>query len=355
MLCSHDNHLTDGNFHNNEGYIRSELIPPHQPELGEYNDSDPNVIAAHMNYFRQANIGLLVTSWWGPNRMEDTTTRNVIMDHVDVGNLQVALHYETSGRIRGTLNEGLAIVRQDMQYICETYFDHPNYYKIDGRPVLVIYVSRALSNDGQLEEVLLTMRSEVSKCGHNVYLIGDQVFAKAPDTTNEPFIPFWYFDAVTNYDVYGSANKPTPYALRERVDNFYNEQQKWRELAMQENCRFIPPVSPGYNDRGVRLAADHPPLSRRLDENSEEGSLFWYQLKRALPLVDPQADNMILVNSFNEWHEDTQIEPAIGEPATEPFNLTSGLTYVGYGDLYLDILRAATTDGQEDFFDFLLA
>ena len=52
---------------------------------------------------------------------------------------------------------------------------------------------------------------------------------------------------------------------------------------------------------------------------------------------------------------DTQIEPAIGEPASEPFNLTGGLTYVGYGDLYLDILRAATTEGEEDVFDFLLA
>jgi hypothetical protein len=188
--------------------------------------------------------------------------------------------------------------------MCERYFDHPNYYKIDGRPVLVIYITRKLQSDGVLEEALLTMRSEASKCGHNIFLIGDQVFSTAPDP-DVPFIPFWYFDAVTNYDVYGSSGTPTPYAGKDHVDNYYQEQAKWREQALQENCHYIPPVSPGYNDRGVRLESDHPPLSRRLSADLEEGSLFWYQLIKALPLVDPAVDNMILVNSFNEWHEDT--------------------------------------------------
>jgi hypothetical protein len=74
-----------------------------------------------------------------------------------------------------------------------------------------------------------------------------------------------------------------------------------------------------------------------------------------LPLVDPELDNLILVNSFNEWHEDTQIEPVRvvdstidsleddGNVATEPEEFTFGLEYVGYGELYLNILRNATT------------
>ncbi len=50
------------NFHNGGGYMRKELEPKHVPALGEYNDSDPGVIAHHMKWFRQSNIGLLVTS-----------------------------------------------------------------------------------------------------------------------------------------------------------------------------------------------------------------------------------------------------------------------------------------------------
>jgi hypothetical protein len=338
-------------FHNNEGYLRRDLQPPQQPELGEYNSSETEVIGQHMKWFRQSNINLLVTSWWGPNRMEDNTTRYSIMEHEDVGNLQIALHYETKGRLKDQFDD-MTNPRTDIQYMCENYFDHPNYYKIDGRPVLVVYVTRSLQTDGVLEEALLTMRSEANKCGHNLYLIGDHVYQSAPDP-EEVFMPFWYFDAVTTYDVYGSNGMPYGYAGQDLVDGFYSEQERWKNMALLENCQYIPPVSPGYNDRSVRLYKDHPPLSRRLTPFSEEGSLFWYQLKKALPLASPDINNMILVNSFNEWHEDTQIEPVMGAgPAgaatTRPPLLTGGMDYAAYGELYLDLLGAATSKNAQE-------
>lgn len=49
-----------------------------------------------------------------------------------------------------------------------------------------------------------------------------------------------------------------------------------------------------------------------------------------------------MVNSFNEWHEDTQIEPAQGTSTSLPETLTHGIEYDGYGELYLNILRQET-------------
>mmetsp|Transcript_9300 Transcript_9300/g.22844 ORF Transcript_9300/g.22844 Transcript_9300/m.22844 type:complete len:1031 (+) Transcript_9300:184-3276(+) len=346
-------------FHDGGGYLRKELTPPQSPVLGEYDDSDPNVISQHLEWFRKSNIGLIVASWWGPERTEDDNIRNVIMQHEYIGNLKIALHYETTSRIINQDDDDMLVPESDIEYMCEHYFDHPNYYKIDGRPVLVIYLSRKLERLGTLESAMLTMRSAANKCGHDLYLIGDAVFADAPEVDDmEPSISFQYFDAVTNYDVYGSSGsteRDTPYAGKEAVDAFYAEQEKWRDLALEEDCRYIPPVSPGYNDRGVRIANDNQPLSRRLTESSKEGSLFQYQLEKALALVDPEVDNLVLVNSFNEWHEDTQIEPIKpasnstdfinyeGNIATEPEEFTFGIEYVGYGELYLDILRNATS------------
>ncbi|KAG7351243.1 glycosyl hydrolase family 99 protein [Nitzschia inconspicua] len=343
------------NFHNDGGYMRKEIVPRHYPSLGEYDDRDPQVIAEHMKMFRRANIGLLVTSWWGPDRLEDTTTKDVIMNHQDVGNLNVALFYETTNRLRNGIKDILN-AKTDIEYISQHYFDHPNYYKINGRPVLFIYLARTLENRGTLEEALLTMRSEAAKKGHNIFLVGDYVFGDSPRTTEEePYIPFWYFDAVTNYDVYGSSGRPEGYAGRESVSMYYEKQAQWKAETAKEDCRYIPAVSPGYNDRGVRLESDHPAMSRRLTKDGEEGSLFHYQLKYAKELVDPQMDKLIMVNSFNEWHEDTQIEPvAVGDSAVWPPRMTQDLEYVGYGNLYLDILGASTkSEYGQGIFDYL--
>ena len=101
---------------------------------------------------------------------------------------------------------------------------------------------------------------------------------------------------------------------------------------------------PGFNDRGVRNTGKAP-LSRRLTPTSLEGSFFKASLKRALKLVDPRANNLIMVTSFNEWHEDTMIEPVEIEVETkEPEVMTNGLAYVGYGTLYLELLRNVTND-----------
>ena len=211
------------------------------------------------------------------------------------------------------------------------------------------YRTRYFQDLGILEEVLTLMRNSANSCGNDLYIIGDHVFGDSPDLT-KPDNRFLMLDAVTNYDVYGSMGRPIKYAGAKAVDDYYREQEKWRSLAIMNGCRYIPATSPGYNDRGVRLQNDHPPLSRKLTVTAEEGSLFKYQLEKALPLVDPLVDNLVLVNSFNEWHEDTQIEPAgpIESVASLPVILTGGLQYEGYGELYLDILRDSTISKLEN-------
>jgi glycoprotein endo-alpha-1,2-mannosidase len=161
-------------------------------------------------------------------------------------------------------------------------------------------------------------------------------------------------DGVTNYDVYGSlrGGKNLGYVgTREKVTQYYQgEQREWKKLAQSKGCAFIPGTSPGFNDRGVRPEKDHIPLSRRLNLNAKEGSLFRAALQEARTLVDPQLDHLIMVNSFNEFHEDTQIEPVVavdgskglGSQTNLPTNLTYGLEYEAYENLYLNILKQET-------------
>ena len=328
-------------FHKGSHYLRDDLSPKQGPLLGKYNDTDPAVISQHLTWSRQANIGLWVTSWWGPGGREDITTLTSILPHPDLGSHKIALFYETNGRILYP-NYTLDRVEPDIVHMCKHYFLHPNYFTIDNRPVIFVYVTRKYSQLGLLNDIVLLMRNTAARYGYDPYIIGDQVFQSAP--TGE-YTPFSQLDAVTNYDVRGGMNLPGNYVNQSGVDHFYSKQKEWKTAANNQGCAYVPPAVPGYNDRSIRLAVDLPAVSRRLNPDDIEGSLFRATLRGARTLVDTLTNNLMMINSFNEWHEDTQIEPTIGENSTSlPFNLTQGVVYEPYGERYLNILREETME-----------
>lgn len=160
------------NFHDDqEGYyyFRKQLVPRQFPFLGEYSAADPEVIAGHIQMLRRAHVNILVTSWGGPNQLTDLNTKNVILGHQDMApnNMKVALHYQTSQRLQDNGNmtklpddfsTNIETARADVAYMCEHYFDHPNYYRIDGRPVLVMHLSQPVQSTTTLEGALMNIR-----------------------------------------------------------------------------------------------------------------------------------------------------------------------------------------------------
>jgi hypothetical protein len=332
-------------FHGGDGYMRKLLSPMQQPELGEYDDTDPDTIYQHFLWSAQANIGLWVTSWWGNGTRTDITTKDVIMQHKAIGELEIALFYETTGRIEEGEGYSLDRVIPDIKYMCQHYFPHPNYYRVNGRPVLFIYLTRMLAGLGLLDEVIEKMRTAATEEGYNIYIVGDHAFQHPPDSDPvDP--PISILDAITNYDVFGSMFQPSPYASDEDIKEHSERSLGWKKLANRNQVAFIPSVAPGYNDVGVRPEKHNPYLARQLLNDPTEGSLFRKTLQYARMLVDERVDNLIMVNSFNEWHEDTQIEPARGETTNLPNDITNGISYYGYGELYLDILRNETLEFQ---------
>ena len=318
--------------------MRLRLATPQKPKVGLHSSRDPNVIGEHIAQSLRGGIDFWAVSWWGPNQICDDVLRDVILPHPDAGKLKYAILYESTGRLGSLRNPHYRHWMDDLAYIEKNYFDHPYYLKIDGRPVVFVYLTRVyFRNKGH--EHLEQMRQRFPR----LYLVGDDVFG-------EGYQSAWakQFDAITAYDVYGQSVGRfggTRKALAFLADNY----QKARDAAHSVGTAFMPTIAPGYNDTAVRQG--HPGRARYFTdvEGSQEGDIFRAMIRDvAFPNLDPKCGRIMMVTSFNEWYEDTQIEATSGAapPSTTDDSdsgtyYTGGDRYVDYEYLYLDILREA--------------
>ena len=326
-------------FHGGQ-YLRERLLPAQLPVLGEYNDREQSTISAHLDWSHRTGIDFWSASWWGPDSREDITLQAHIFPHPELKDFKIAIHYETAGRTSDFAD--YSNIGPDFSYLAEHYFGHKNYLKIDGKPVVIVYLTRVLSSLGTLQSSLNAMREAADAAGYELYIMGDEVFGGAPPLPGNIAL----LDGIMNYDVYGSMSAHG-YAGQAAVDAYYAEQAQWKALADSVGTDYAPAVTPGFNDKAVREG--NFPVSRQLTGEDGFGSLFRAMLQGAKQLTDPDIGHMILVTSWNEWHEDTQIEPVCpADPTSQDdsasgTDLTQGLAYEGYATRYLDILHEETS------------
>jgi hypothetical protein len=329
--------------HWDRGYTRSQLAVPERPLLGEYDSSDQAVIAQHFAWAHSYGVNVFLCSWWGPGGYDDLTIRDGLLASPARGSTRIALLYESLQRL-GIGTDALihldadkvATIVDDFDYIARSYFRDPGYYRIDGRPVAVLYATRIYRGD--VAGLVAAIRARVEAVdGVDPYLIGDEVdWDSAPDPGRIAL-----FDAITGYTQY-SVTQPVGWPGRTRfVARVAAHEQAFARAAATAGVGFVPDAMPGFNDRAFRPAAQDYVLPPELAPGGGPASLFAASLAAAGRLLDPELD-LLAVTSWNEWHEDSQIEPtAPAEAASDgPEALTQGYPYSSYGFGLLDALHA---------------
>ncbi len=322
--------------------LRENLVPQQPPALGYYNSRSSSVVEAQIDESHRGNISFWATSWWGPTSAEDFTLRNYVLADPRAGELHYAIQYESTGRLGDSANPTFSNLIPDFQYLDQNYFNNPSYLKVNGRPVVFLYLTRVYFNSTAGQTAIANLRQAmISQYGVNPYLIGDDVFPGQNSAQRAAL-----FDSITDFDVYGSVLQSRG-STTNAVNTLRTQYQNARNIAHSAGGGFIPTVTPGFNDSAVRTG--HPAAPRYLTDvpGAAEGSLFSSELTTAaLPNLDPNAGNILMVSTFNEWHEDTQIEPTITAAPTSMDDgsgaFAQGYSYSGYGNVYLDELRTAT-------------
>ena len=327
--------------------MRLHLEEPHLPMSGLYDSRNPDVIRDHIEQSLRGGIDFWAVSWWGQHHFTHFAFKDHILEHPDSHKLKYAILYESTGRFGKFDSPDYSNWLDDLEYFRETFWDDPRYLKIGGKPVVFVYLTRVYFRD-RAQEVLAQMREQFPE----LYLVGDDVFfARGVDTQEEPsarYKPEWAanFDAVTAYDVYGQSIKSLG-GTRRAVEVLASNYNQAKTAANSVGTAFIPAIAPGYNDTAVRDG--HPGRARYFTDvhGSREGDIFREMIRQvALPNLDSRTGNMLVITSFNEWYEDTQIEATRGTAkSTRKDDSDSGTYYTGgdryedYGYLYLDILK----------------
>lgn len=343
------------------GTYGQKLEPPIAPLLGEY-ASGSVTLAAHSVFARQGGLDFLLFDVWPeprPGTGGDETlihARERVLDYYRAGfgfgQQHTALLYEVQGLVdvsgTGILRldaEGERILIEDLVALGREVFGHPSYLKVDDRPVVFLYLTRSFT--GGFGDTVRRLRDAMRAQGMDPYLVGEEVYwyvtgedGRILDERQPNLTRMAAFDAVWTYNPLYSDGR---FCGDAGIDRFLSDTHdlyvSYRDAARRLGVEFVPTILPGYNDRGVRPGLAYCTVPRE----RASGELFlaqsWDRWVRPFLGESP----LVMSTTFNEWNEGSQLEPAIGGPASDPF-LTEGAVVQGNGSKYLDALAGLSAE-----------
>ena len=356
-----------------EGYLRALLDPPQYPTLGEYVMNDPNVIEAHIDWAADHGIDCFICNWEGMVGHRKFLSENLVhilqgskeegtfceakipystFDSTGHGWDATSQGWHTTGyQIRNLKRMKFSIMLESrlllenwppnldddivyttfsdaITYCAENFFASPQWLRINGKPVVYIYEMQTwIGSPEQFAHFKQTLDAAAQKIFdpltgkrfEGVYVIADCIYASTSNLDR-----FIFFDALAGYQPYQPwptgclKDLPSEWIPRGSgfyaCDGFQNYYRKFKIWSEKNNIPIIPTVVSRYNDRGVRGALDNyafPPASFEPYTDVadvRQGKLFIDNIRNVTKFIDNDI-NMLNINSWNEWFEDTAIEP----------------------------------------------
>ena len=263
---------------------------PNYPALDLYDSQDLDVIRTHIRMAKDAGIDGFLCSWSGAGTREDAAL-NKILDIADEYNFQIGVYYES---LRGT-NEPINdpnIITEEFDYLLKKYSDKPAYLTADNQPVIFIYQAETQERSPEFWEGVI---NEIESKFGQVAIIGE---FRTPS----------YLESFQGVHIYNELNL---HIHEQLMNSFSNKEKKldkpWAQIIseIRETGKIhfnrkirVGTVVPGYDDTEIRTPGEYIPREnlttyRKYWQNIHNNDLDW-----------------VIITSFNEWHEGTEIEPS---------------------------------------------
>lgn len=251
------------------------------PEAGPYSTKDPDTLTRQMRELRQARVGVISVSWWGADHFTDQRILP-IMNAAQAHGLKVNFHIEPFG------GRNAVTTRTAIAYIIHKYGSHPAFHRgseFGGKPVFFLYDSYLTPAEEWATILKPGTPDTIRGTEYDAAIIGLWVKEKDGDDLVKGHFDGYYTYFAAEGFTWGSTMKNWPAIAK---------------FAEKHSKIFIPCVGPGYNDTRIR------PFNRRTTRHRQQGAYYKAMFKAAA-----RSSEIIAITSYNEWHEGTQIEPAI--------------------------------------------
>ena len=303
---------------------------PRQPLLGTLDEADPETMELYIDTATEHGVNVFIYDWYWYDRrpfLEQSLNEgflkaknNAKMKFYLMWANHDAMHLWD---IRNSHDEETCVWRGDVdrkefeiiaRRLIYTYFDHPCYYKIGGKPVFSIYdfgnLQKGLGGLEGVRDAFEWFRDECVRCGlPGVHLQMIVQHPHVPDLSGvngnaclltPEDIVFLGVDSITHYQ----------YLHFTDIDRSYPEllpdvENEWKTMAAQMPVPYFPHVSIGW-DNNPRFKLFKPGILR---ENTPEN------VYRAFLMAKQHIDSTLLpvplitVNSWNEWTESSYLLP----------------------------------------------
>jgi len=198
--------------------------------------------------------------------------------------------------------------------VVQKYFAEPNYYKIKGCPVFMIYdVQNLISGLGGIQktqEALAWFREQTKQAGFpdlhlQITIWGEDWINLSGFDSNmrgstKELVSLLGADSITHYQFVHFTD----------IDRDYNDilqdvQKEWRRIDKEYSIPYFPHISCGWDNNPRFKKFRQGIVKNNTPENIEKG------MRLAKDYVDshPERAPLITVNSWNEWTETSYLEP----------------------------------------------
>ena len=252
-----------------------------------YSGGDDGAIQRHIQQADDSGIDGLICVWFGPNESRLTERCDKLLKAAAGRDFAVTVSPDQAADFTGTLKtpDGMAAA---LGFIRDRWMGHPNWLRWNGKPIVVFWNPQSFGSIAAWQQ--LRARVDPGKAWH---WMGEGIDFNYLDV----------FDSLYYFDISWAANPADAMAGYARRLNDYNSRQN-------SSKPFIATVMPGYDDSRIR--------GGNAVRDRANGDYY----RRAWQTAIDRNAQAVIITSWNEWYEGSQIEPS-----------------QRYGSLYLDLTR----------------